>query len=165
MPYNIKNVTISAFDIHATVNPLRNSGVEYYRDEFRFLKDRTAFNTWYGAANSSFTVEGINFRPVGKKKLRKNSFWSAYGNIAQNGANFDCWNLQLPVVCRPVRQIVALNGRTPGVRGTISAECFLSAVGWSTCVRTSLRGGLVKNDLIKQWVRRIFRAGPTHWPR
>ena len=100
-------------------------------------------------------MEGINFRPVGKKKLRKNSFGRLTGTSLKTAPTSDCWNLAVAgglQTCSPDR---GAKRKNPGVRGTISAECFLSAVGWSTCVRTSLRGGLVKNDLIKQWVRRI----------
>jgi len=153
--YDFYDVTITAFDVHTTIDPHLPSAPDFFQEEFAFFKSEEAYNQAYWSQRAAQTPHFI-FRGLPQRVLR-NHLWRRYiGKTDPIGS--DAWALELPLVGHPPGRLLALSGDTnPQARTRL--RVYLSPLGWSTNILIRLQGHILNRELI-DFVARLTGKPP-----
>lgn len=146
MVYDFKDITISVFDIHTTIDPLRSQPQEYFRKEFSFFTNPVRYHE-FSISGQSIKTDTFHFQPLSIRQ-QKTHFWMAYSNILHNGAK-DPWKLQTPFVSHADKINLRLNMHEPDIKITTRPAIYLSSLGWSTNILIRLQGNIKNRQLIQ----------------
>ena len=144
MPYHFQRVEIRAFDFHLMLAPL--AGGTQPKAAFNYLVDANLYNQTYVAGGQTKTAS-LSFTPLHWRTLNFHHFWKYYQIIQPAGpGKYDFWKLQMPFI-GTVRDPIKLISGSPNIDGTVEANIFLSAIGWSTSLNLSIAGQMTTAEL------------------
>ena len=145
MGFAFKDVSITALDIHPTVEPQKAQSPDYFQKGFDFLIDQQKYNQIY-ASQKGIKTDHFELRGLPPREF-KTHFWKAYSSIS-NGVQINPWEIQLPFVCRPTKSRLKLNLTGDGFKIIFRPLIYLSAIGWSTNLYLRLLGEVKNKELI-----------------
>src|SRR5215212_2652182 len=137
MAYVFQSVDIFAFDLHITVNPLRDSTV--VQKDYAFLINPDLYRAQY---ESGKLLETPNFiiRPLTwRSHHKRHHFWRPYLDMWPAG-KADYWGLQVPFSLKPKDCKIEITTAGKTFKVAVLPMIYLWSFGWSTNLNIYLRG-------------------------